>query len=74
MKRLLFEVGLVVAVLVLGLEAVHYRNAVIACNIDDKRAWKTVVELRSQLESMDAGPPAEKPDAGAAAGKPGNRR
>ena len=65
MKRLALEVGLVVAVLVLGLEAVHYRNAVLDCNIDRKRAWKTVVELRDQLE---------KPDAGAASEKPGNRR
>ena len=47
MKRTAFEVGLVVAVIVFALEAVHYRNAVLDCNIDRKRAWKTVVELRS---------------------------
>ena len=47
MKRTVFEVGLVVAVIVFGLEAVHYRNAVLDCNVDRKRAWKTVVELRS---------------------------
>ncbi len=47
MKRMVFEVGLVVAVIVFALEAVHYRNAVLDCNIDRKRAWKTVVELRS---------------------------
>ena len=50
MKRMVFEVGLVVAVIVLGLEAVHYRNAVLDCNVDRKRAWKTVVELRSTSE------------------------
>lgn len=50
MKRMVFEVGLVVAVIVLGLEAVHYRNAVLDCNVDRKRAWKTVVELRSSSE------------------------
>lgn len=55
MKRMVFEVGLVVAVLIFGLEAVHYRNAVLDCNIDRKRAWKTVVELRERLESVDAG-------------------
>ena len=54
MKRIAFEVGLVVAVLVFGLEAVHYRNAVLACNIDRKRAWKTVVELREKSEAASA--------------------
>jgi hypothetical protein len=51
MKRIAFEVGLVVAVIVLGLEAVHYREAVLDANIDRKRAWKTVVELREKCES-----------------------
>lgn len=55
MKRIVFEVGLVVAVIVLGLEAVHYREAVLDCNIDRKRAWNTVVELRDKLESPDGG-------------------
>jgi len=32
--------------MVLGLEAVHYRQAVLDANIDRKRAWKTVTELR----------------------------
>jgi len=54
MKRMVLEVGLVVAVIVLGLEAVHYREAVLDCNIDRKRAWKTVVELRSSAEAAAA--------------------
>jgi len=48
MKRLVFEIGLGTAVIILGLEAVHYRNAVLAANIDMNRAWKTVVELREK--------------------------
>ena len=55
MKRLVFECALFIGILVMGLEAVHYRNAVLACNIDNKRAWKTVVELREQLEKANAG-------------------
>lgn len=50
MKRIAFETGLVVAVIVLGLEAVHYREAVLDANIDRKRAWNTVVELREKCE------------------------
>jgi hypothetical protein len=46
MKRLAFETALVVAVLVLLLEAVHYRNAVLDANVDRNRAWRTVIELR----------------------------
>jgi hypothetical protein len=55
MKRLLLEVALVVGVLVLGLEAVHYRNAVLECNIDRKRAWNTVVDLREKNEELEKG-------------------
>lgn len=50
MKRIAFETGLVVAVIVLGLEAVHYREAVLEANVDRKRAWNTVVELREKCE------------------------
>jgi hypothetical protein len=53
MKRIALETGLVVAVIVLGLEAVHYREAVLEANVDRKRAWNTVVELREKCE--DAG-------------------
>jgi hypothetical protein len=58
MKRIAFEVGLVVAVIVLGLEAIHYREAVLAANIDNKRAWKTVVELREKCENAEKKPAA----------------
>ena len=50
MKRTAFETALVIAVLALGLEVIHYRNAVLEANVDRKRAWKTVVELRQQCE------------------------
>jgi len=46
MRRIALETALVMAVIVLGLEAVHYRNAVLEANVDRNRAWKTVVELR----------------------------
>ena len=46
MKRTVFETALVMMVLVLGLEVVHYRNAVLEANVDRKVAWRTVVELR----------------------------
>jgi hypothetical protein len=49
-KRIVFETALVVAVLVLGLEAVHYRNAVLEANIDRKHAWGMVVQLREHCE------------------------
>jgi hypothetical protein len=45
-KRTVFETALVMMVLVLGLEVVHYRNAVLEANVDRKVAWRTVVELR----------------------------
>ena len=48
MKRIAFETALVVAVIVFGLEAVHYREAVLEANVDRKLAWKTVVELRAK--------------------------
>ncbi|HEY6908938.1 MAG TPA: hypothetical protein VI356_06195 [Myxococcales bacterium] len=54
MKRIAFETGLVVAVIVLGLEAVHYREAVLEANVDRKRAWNTVVELREKCEDAAA--------------------
>ena len=48
MKRTVFEVALVMMVIVLGLEVIHYRNAVLEANVDRKRAWATVVELRER--------------------------
>ena len=50
MKRTVFETALVLMVLVLGLEVVHYRNAVLEANVDRKTAWRTVVELRRRCE------------------------
>ena len=50
MKRLVIEIGLGMMVLVLLLEVIHYRNAVIAANLDNKRAWQTVIELREKIE------------------------
>ncbi|HET9754110.1 MAG TPA: hypothetical protein VFP52_14150, partial [Myxococcales bacterium] len=55
--RIAFETGLVVAVIVLGLEAVHYREAVLEANVDRKRAWNTVVELREKCEDAAAHAP-----------------
>jgi hypothetical protein len=57
MKRIAFETGLVVAVIVLGLEAVHYREAVLEANVDRKRAWSTVVELREKCEDATSRAP-----------------
>src|SRR5262249_27242918 len=37
-KRTVFETALIMAVLVLGLEVIHYRNAVLEANVDRKRA------------------------------------
>jgi hypothetical protein len=48
MKRVAMETFLVVAVIALALEVVHYRNAVLDANVDRNRAWKTVVELRKE--------------------------
>ena len=50
MKRLVMETALFIAVLVFGLEAIHYREAVLEANVDRKRAWQTVVELRHKCE------------------------
>jgi hypothetical protein len=46
MTRTLFETALVVAAIILGLEAIHYRTAVLEANVDRDRAWRTVIELR----------------------------
>lgn len=54
MARLTTEIALAVAMIVFGLEAVHYRNAVLAANIDLKRAWTTVVDLREKCEQSEA--------------------
>jgi len=58
MKRTAFETALVIAVLALILEVIHYRNAVLEANVARKRAWKTVVELRQACEEkgIPAGP------------------
>ena len=55
MKRTVFETALVMMVLVLGLEVVHYRNAVLEANVDRKSAWHTVVELRRKCEVARVG-------------------
>lgn len=52
MKRTVVETALVVVVIVLGLEAIHYRNAVLDANIDRNRAWRTVVELRARCNEQ----------------------
>jgi hypothetical protein len=62
MKRTLFEVSLGVIAIVLGLEVVHYRNAVLECNVDRKRAWQTVLQLRRSLEATQPKEPLERPD------------
>jgi len=59
MKRTAFETALVVALIVLFLEVIHYRNAVIEANVDRKRAWATVVELRTKCEAV---PPKSVPE------------
>ncbi len=57
MKRLVVEIGMGIARIIAGLEAVHYRSAVVAANIDLNRAWKTVVELREKCHGpLNAGP------------------
>ena len=58
MKRMALETAVVITAIVLGLEAIQYRQAVLEANVDRKRAWKTVVELRRAcLEHTDALPP-----------------
>ncbi len=54
MKRLVLEIALAVGVMVFGLEAVHYREAVLDANVDRKRAWNTVRELREKCEQAQA--------------------
>ena len=56
MKRLVFEIALFVGVLVMGLEAIRYRNAVIEANIDRNRAWNTVIDLRHKVEKCTGEP------------------
>lgn len=63
MKRLVFEIALCVGVMVMGLEAVHYRNAVLEANIDRNRAWNTVVDLRGKLEKCTGEPTQPAPPA-----------
>ena len=46
MKRTVLETALVIAAIVLGLETLNYRQAVLEANVDRKRAWRTVVQLR----------------------------
>jgi hypothetical protein len=53
MTRVALETALVVAIVALALEVVHYRNAVLDANVDRNRAWRTVVELRNKC-SVDA--------------------
>jgi hypothetical protein len=50
MKRIVLEIGLAVTVIICGLEAVHYREAVLESNVDRNRAWKMVRELREKCE------------------------
>jgi hypothetical protein len=53
MIRIVVEIALVVGAFVLGMEAVHYRSAVVACNIENKRAWHIVQGLRDQKEALE---------------------
>jgi hypothetical protein len=50
MRRLVFEIALVVGVVIMSLEAVAYREAVLRANVDRKRAWNLVTELRVKCE------------------------
>ncbi|HEX4384508.1 MAG TPA: hypothetical protein VH083_16215 [Myxococcales bacterium] len=54
MIRIVIEIGLVVGAFVLGMEAVHYRSAVVACNVENKRAWHIVQGLRDQKEALES--------------------
>jgi len=69
-KRTVFETALVMIALVLGLEVVHYRNAVLEANVDRKTAWRTVVDLRRRCEAAGAREISRSPlpDSGAPAG------
>lgn len=57
MKRMLMETALAIGVVLLGLEVVHYRNAVLEANVDRTRAWRTVTQLRHAMESAGLTPP-----------------
>jgi hypothetical protein len=61
MKRMVFETAVVVVALMLGLEVVHYRNAVLESNVDRERAWRTVVQLREFCENHGLAPPQGEP-------------
>ena len=61
MKRMVFETAVVAVALMLGLEVVHYRNAVLEANVDRGRAWRTVVQLRDFLEANHLKPPPAEP-------------
>jgi hypothetical protein len=61
MKRTVFETAMVIGVLMLGLETVHYRNAVLESNADRNRAWRTVVQLRDFCEHNGLKPPEGEP-------------
>jgi hypothetical protein len=54
MIRIVIEIGLVVGAFVLGMEAVHYRTAVVACNLENKRAWHIVQGLRDEKEALES--------------------
>ena len=53
MIRIVIEMGLVVGAFVLGMEAVHYRTAVVNCNLENKRAWHIVQGLRDEKEALE---------------------
>ena len=61
MKRMVVEIGLGVLAVLLGLEVIHYRNAVIDANLDRNRAWRTVVQLRHACERQGITPPPPEP-------------
>jgi hypothetical protein len=61
MKRMVFETAMVVVALMLGLEVVHYRNAVLESNVDRERAWRTVVQLREFCANHGLRPPQGEP-------------
>ena len=61
MKRTAFETALVIGLIALFLEVIHYRNAVLEANVDRNRAWRTVVELRKKCESNELHPQSPTP-------------
>lgn len=50
MSRMVLQTAFVIGALIVGLEAVHYRRALLAANVDRKEAWSTVVDLRHRME------------------------